>query len=87
MKQFINDTLFEFDKTQNRRAYSMRRITLAAAIPITFLLGIYIVLCDKYLDTKTVNIYAIQVFNSLLLFISVGLGLNLASYIKNKENE
>lgn len=81
---FFKDTLMEWDKHKQRYAYSMRRVTIAAFIPIIILLGIYIVISDRWLGLKTVNIYAIQVLNSFLMFVGLGLGLNLASYIKNE---
>jgi hypothetical protein len=63
--------------------FSLKRVLVAITFPITMALGIFIVISDKYLDVKTVNIYAIQVFNSLLLFISVLVGVN--AYAKKIE--
>lgn len=85
--KFIKDILQEYDKTKKEHTYSLKRTCIAIAFPFVLLLGAYIVLSDRLLDLKTVNIYAIQVFNSVLIFIAYGLGLNLASYIKNKEPE
>jgi hypothetical protein len=63
--------------------FSLKRVLVAITFPVTMALGIFIVISDKYLDVKTVNIYAIQVFNSLLLFISVLVGVN--AYSKKAE--
>lgn len=77
----------EWDKTRQEYSYSLRRICIAITFPYALVLGTYIVISDRLLGLKTVNIYAIQVFNTLFLFVTLGLGLNLAAYIKNKEPE
>lgn len=77
----------EYDKFTKRYAYSMRRITISIVFPLTMMIGIYIVISDRLLGLKTVNVYAIQVFNSLLLFITVGLGMNLTAYLKNEKEK
>jgi membrane protein insertase Oxa1/YidC/SpoIIIJ len=81
------DVLMEWDKTRKKYCYSMRRICIAIAFPYALGLGLYIVISDRLLGLKTVNIYAIQVFNTIFLFVAIGLGLNLASYIKNTKEE
>ena len=63
MMQFIDDTL----KVNGK--YSLKRVLVAVSFPYMLLLGLYIVLSDKYLGTKVVNVYAIQVFQSILAFI------------------
>jgi len=84
---FIKDILQEYDKTKKQHVYSLRRVCIIVAFPFVLALGAYIVLSDRLLDLKTVNIYAIQVFNTIFIFVAYGLGLNLASYVKNKEPE
>ena len=63
MGKFIDDTL------KIRGKYSMDRVLVAVAFPITLAIGIYIVISDRLLGLKTVNGYAIQVFTGLLGFI------------------
>jgi hypothetical protein len=63
MMKFIDDTL----KVNGK--YSLKRVLVAVSFPYMLLLGSYIVLSDKYLGTKVVNVYAIQVFQSMLAFI------------------
>jgi len=75
--KLIKDTL------QIRGKYSMKRMLVAVTFPLTMAIGIFIVISDKYLGLKVVNSYAIQVFNSLLLFISVLVGIN--AYSKKAE--
>lgn len=77
MINFISDTLMI------RGKYSMKRVLVAVTFPITIGIGIFIVISDKYLGLKVVNSYAIQVFNSLLMFISVMIGIN--AYSKKAE--
>jgi len=77
MKQFIEDTL------KIRGKYSMKRVLIAISFPITMSLGIYIVISDRLLGLKTVNVYAIQVFTSLLIFILTLAGIN--AYSKKQE--
>ncbi len=83
--KILKDTLQEYDKTKKEHSYSLRRICIAVSFPYVLILGAYIVISDRLLGLKTVNIYAIQVFNTVFLFVTLGLGLNLASYLKNKE--
>lgn len=63
MGKFIDDTL----KVKGK--YSMDRVLVAIAFPFMLLIGAYIVLSDRLLGLKTVNVYAIQVFTGLLGFI------------------
>jgi len=61
--KIINDTL----KVKGR--YSMDRVLVAVTFPFMLLIGAYIVISDRLLGLKTVNVYAIQVFTGLLGFI------------------
>jgi len=62
--------------------YSQKRIFSLLAFIFALIIGIYIVICDMYLGTKVVNLYAIQVFDGLLIFVATGLGLTTWSGIK-----
>ena len=82
----INDTL------QSRGKYSMKRITAFVNMTFILALGTFIVISDKVLQT-VINPYGIQVFNSLLIFQGVLMGLaearkkftNKAEQIKEEE--
>ena len=50
--------------------YSQKRVYAFMVLIFTLLLGAFIVISDKIL-TKVVNPYAVQVFDSLLLFLGV----------------
>lgn len=50
--------------------YSQKRVYACIVLIFTLLLGAFIVVSDKIL-TKVVNPYAVQVFDSLLLFLGV----------------
>lgn len=63
MSKFIDDTL----KVKGK--FSMDRVLVAISFPFMLVLGCYIVVSDRLLGLKTVNIYAIQVFTGLLGFI------------------
>jgi len=63
MGKFIDDTL------KVRGKFSMDRVLVAVAFPFMLLIGAYIVVSDRLLGLKTVNVYAIQVFTGLLGFI------------------
>ena len=63
MSKFVNDTL----KVNGK--YSMDRVLVAVSFPFMLLIGAYIVISDRLLGLKTVNVYAIQVFTGLLGFI------------------
>lgn len=77
MNKFIEDTL------TIRGKYSMKRVLIAVSFPITMSIGIYIVISDRLLGLKTVNVYAIQVFTALLVFILTLAGIN--AYSKKAE--
>jgi hypothetical protein len=76
--KLIDDTL------KVKGNYSMKRISVAVTFPNTLALGWYIVLSDRWLGDKVVNIYAIQVFDSLLIFCTAGLSLIIAGALKQK---
>ncbi len=72
MKKVINDTL----KTNGK--WSRKSLTILTTFVFTLVLGTFIVISDKILE-KEVNRYAIDVFNSLLVFLSLLMGLSEAS--------
>lgn len=63
MNKFVEDTL------KVNKKYSLKRILVAVAFPYSLLLGTYIVISDRLLGLKTVNPYAIQVFQTLMGFV------------------
>lgn len=69
--KLINDILTE------NEIYSQKRVYAFVIIILTLLLGLFIVVSDKFLD-KVVNPYAIQVFNSLLTFAGVLIAAGVA---------
>jgi len=60
----LNDILKE------NNVYSQKRVYALVILILNLFLGFFIVVSDKFLD-KVVNPYAIQVFDSLLLFLGV----------------
>lgn len=62
------------DTLQNKGKWSMKRMTAFVVMVFILLLGTFIVISDKVLNT-VINPYGIQVFDSLLLFEGVLLGL------------
>jgi hypothetical protein len=78
MANIWNDILKEYDKHKKCYSYSMRRIIIAILVPYGLIIGVKIV----WYAEKNVN--AVFVFNTVWTFIAVGLGINLASYIKNE---
>jgi len=72
MKKIINDTL----KINGR--WSRKSLTILTTFVFILALGTFIVVSDKILE-KEVNRYAIDVFNSLLVFLSLLMGLSEAS--------
>jgi hypothetical protein len=62
--KLLNDIL------KKNNIYSQKRVYAFIVLLFTLLLGAFIVISDKILD-KVVNPYAIQVFDSLLLFLGV----------------
>ena len=79
IRKIVNDTL----KTNGK--FSRKSLTIFVTFIFVLNLGTFIVISDKVLQ-KEVNRYAIDVFNSLLLFLSVLMGLSEASKkIENKQ--
>lgn len=81
LSKIIEDTL------KSRGKWSMKR--LSALVVMIFILGLgaFIVLSDKVLE-REVNQYAIQVFNSLLLFEATLMGISeFGKKIQNKNVE
>jgi hypothetical protein len=74
MWKLIDDTLMV------KGNFSMKRIAVAVAFPNALSLGWYIVLSDRYIQTT----FPIQIFDSLLLFCTAGMGLIIAGALKNK---
>jgi hypothetical protein len=72
MKKLINDTLKTNDK------WSRKSLTILTTFIFILFLGTFIVISDKILE-KEVNRYAIDVFDSLLIFLSVLMGLSEVS--------
>ncbi len=59
--------------------YSIKRVFALIAFIVAMLIGIFIAVSDLYLDTKVINSQAKDVFDSLLLFISVLIGMTEVS--------
>jgi uncharacterized membrane protein SpoIIM required for sporulation len=79
LNKIIEDTL----KTSGK--WSRKSLTIFVTFIFVILLGTFIVISDKILE-KEVNRYAISVFDSLLLFLSVMMGISEASKkIVNKQ--
>ena len=68
IKNIINDTL------KTRGKWSMKRLTAFVVINFVLTLGTFIIVSDKLLD-REVNRYAIDVFNSLLIFLATLMGI------------
>lgn len=68
IKNIIEDTL------KTRGKWSMKRLTAFVVMVFVLSLGTFIVISDKILE-KEVNMYAIQVFNSLLIFQATLMGI------------
>lgn len=62
--KLLNDILKE------NGTYAQKRVYAFIVLILTLLLGAFIVVSDKVLD-KVVNPYAIQVFDSLLMFLGL----------------
>ena len=77
--KFFRDTLMEWDKFSKSYAYSMRRISIAVCLPYALSVG-----CNIVYGGNT-NPLAIQVFQTIFLFVTLGLGYNIYSYIKNEK--
>jgi len=77
--KLLNDLL----KTNGK--YSRKSIIIFVTFIFVILLGTFITISDKILQ-REVNRYAIDVFNSLLLFLSVAMGLSeVSKKIVNKQ--
>ena len=72
MEKLINDTL----KINGK--WSRKSLTVLVTFIFILMLGTFIVISDKIL-AKEVNRYAIDVFNSLLVFETLLMGLSEAS--------
>ena len=62
------------DLLKYNNKYSRKSIIVIATFVFVLLLGTFIVISDKILE-KEVNRYAIEVFNSLLIFLGTSLSL------------
>lgn len=77
--KLLNDLL----KTNGK--YSRKSVITFITFIFVIFLGTFIIISDKVLE-REVNKYAIDVFNSLLLFLSVVMGIGEASKkIVNKQ--
>lgn len=79
MKKLINDLL----KTPSGK-YSRKSIIIMITFIFVLMLGTFIVLSDKVLE-RQVNRYAADIFDSLLIFLSVLLGVSV--WDKKVENK
>lgn len=78
--KLIDDTLKNKDGIWSRKS-----LTILVTFIFVLILGTFITISDKILQ-KEVNHYAIDVFNSLLLFLTAMMGITEASKkILNKE--
>lgn len=68
MKKLMSDILKSGEK------WSIKRITIFLMLIFSLLLGTFIVISDKVLEVE-VNRYAIEVFNSILLFLATLMGV------------
>ena len=68
MWNIINDTL------KCRGKWSMKRLTAFVVVNFVLILGTFIVISDKILDSE-INRYSIDVFNSLLIFLATLMGI------------
>jgi len=78
LKNIIKDTL----KTNGK--WSMKRLTAFVVVIFVLVLGTFIVISDKVLE-REVNKYAIEIFQSLLLFLATLMGI--AEFGKKIENK
>ena len=60
--KFLNEILKENSK------YSIKRIFALITFIVSMFIGVFIVISDLYLDTKTINTQAKDVLDSFLLF-------------------
>jgi hypothetical protein len=80
MKQIFIDTL------KSNGKWSRKSLTVLVTMTTAIGLGIFIAISDKILNT-VVNPYAIQVFNSLLLFAGTLMGVTEAGKKFINKNE
>lgn len=80
---YINGRKIANDTLKIHGKYSMKRILVAISFPFTLMLGTFITISDTILKLKEVNPFAIQVFMSMLTFISVAIGIS--AYAKKQE--
>lgn len=79
MKKLIEDTLM----TNGR--WSRKSLTTITTFIFVLALGTFIVISDKILE-KSVNIYAITVFQSLLVFLGTLMGITeFSKKVANKQ--
>lgn len=69
----------EWDKFKGRYAFSMRRIAIAACFPYALSVG-----CNIVYGRNT-NSLSMEVFNTVFIFVGIGLGYNIYSYLKNEK--
>lgn len=81
LKTFLKDTLTEWSVKQKRYAVSMRRIAIAVSFPYALSIGCNIVYGNNQ------NPLSIQVFQTIFLFVTVGLGYNLYANINKSKEE
>ena len=80
--KLINDTL-----KNPQGVWSLKRIMALGVLVLDLILGIFIVISDKILKTP-INIYAIEVFNGLLLFVATAIGITeFGKKFLNKKEE
>jgi len=81
----INKIILDTLKVNNK--WSMKRLTAFVVMFFILSLGSFIVLSDKILE-KEVNQYAIEVFNSLLIFEATLMGISeFGKKLANKEKK
>lgn len=81
----INKIILDTLKVNNK--WSMKRLTAFVVMFFILSLGSFIVLSDKILE-KEVNQYAIEVFNSLLIFEATLMGIaEFGKKLANKEKK
>lgn len=67
--KFLNEILKENSK------YSIKRIFALITFIVSMFIGVFIVISDLYLDTKTINTQAKDVLDSFLLFTGLLIGV------------
>ena len=80
INKIIDDTL----KAPNGK-WSRKSLTILVTFAFVLLLGTFITISDKILE-REVNKYSIEVFNSLLLFLTALMGiLEVSKKVVNKQ--